>query len=54
MSMNDYEYYKDEMNKGTVPVIKGTSAHSDFLYLGKLLAWLPKKIFRLFRKKKDQ
>ena len=49
--MKDYEYYKEEMNKGTVPVIEGQTAMDEKILLGRILTWLPRKIISLFKKK---
>lgn len=46
-----YNYYKDEMNKGTVPSIMGIGAVEEKVLLGKILTWLPRKIIALFSKK---
>lgn len=45
--MKDYEYYKDEMSRGTVPVIEGQKGMEENLLLGRILTWLPRKIIGL-------
>lgn len=50
--MKDYEYYMDEMNKGTVPVILGQEANEENILLGRIITWLPKKIISMFIKRK--
>ena len=54
--MKDYEYYKEEMNNGVIPVIEGTKGMEENLLLGRILTWLPRKIFGILLdifKKKD-
>lgn len=47
-----YNYYKEDMNKGTVPSIMGSSAVEEKVLLGKILTWLPRKIISLFSSKR--
>lgn len=44
--MEDYEYYKDEMQKGTIPVITGQKGMEENLLLGRMLTWLPRMLFK--------
>ena len=48
--MKDYEYYWKEMDKGVVPIILGQKAHEENLLLGRILTWLPRKIFSSVKK----
>lgn len=48
--MKDYEYYWDEMNKDVRPIILGHKAHEENLLLGRILTWLPRKIFCFLKK----
>ena len=48
--MKDYEYYWDEANKDVVPIILGQEAHEENLLLGRILTWLPRKIFEFFKR----
>ena len=54
MQEKDYEYYRDDMNNGVLPVIKSQSAMEENLLLGRILTWLPRKIIGLFVKKKRE
>ena len=49
-----YDYYKDEMNKGTVPSIMGNSAVEEKVLLGRAITWLPRKIISLFTSQKEK
>lgn len=49
--MKDYEYYYDEMNKGTIANIESSSAMEEKLIIGRILLWLPRKIWKLITKK---
>lgn len=48
--MKDYEYYWEDANKDVVPIILGQEAHEENLLLGRMLTWLPRKIFTLIVK----
>lgn len=48
--MKDYEYYRDEMDKGVVPFIEGQAGVDDKVYLGKVLTWLPRKIINAIKR----
>ena len=48
--MKDYEYYWDEANKDVVPIILGQEAYEENLLLGRILTWLPRKIFEFFKR----
>lgn len=53
--IKDYEYYKDEMNRGPVPVIESQGAMEENIMLGRMITWLPRQIIKLFKKsKKDK
>ena len=52
--MKDYEYYKDEMKRDPIQIIEGQGAMDENILLGKMLTWLPRKIFgAIFKRKKD-